>query len=159
MNKKQYKLFITDFINYWSKRLKIGKIYIKENNEMWYLFNTRRYTSGNYWLHINYKVLLKDHYTKNELIFILFHELGHYKYDNFHNSYPKEYGAIMSEYIAESRAWKWTKKYYPKVYKKFKNTRAKLWIKSTLKYPKRYSFYFLAFSQIPEYANIIDKEL
>jgi len=158
MTKKQYKNFITTFIIYWSKRLRIDKIRIKENNEMWYLFNTGQYKSGNYWLQVNYKFLLEGNYKKNELIFILFHELGHYKGNNFHKFYSKEYGAIMSEYIAESRAWKWTKKYYPMEYKDYKNTKIKLWMQSVLKYPKRYEYYFEAFSQIPEYAHAIDNE-
>lgn len=101
-------------------------------------------------------------YLPNHAIMLfIFHEIGHIYNDNFNHSYVNNCGIelskIMSEYLAEKRAFYWLKKYYPSYYKKeCEFTKNK--IKYILELPEEDSYYFLAYSQVPEYNKNIEIE-
>ena len=143
--------YFEKWAKYWAKRLKIGKIEIYIDNQMWGLARVDFDNDGSYCIIYNYNKLRQ--YSKFIQIHAVFHELGHIKKPRaFYEDYQKPYNQIMAEYIAENRALKWLKKYYPRYYKILQKDFLDD-INYTLTYPRKKSYYFIAYSQIPEYAK------
>ena len=138
---------------YWAKRLRIGNITLKPKR-MWAFAQVLHKEKIFYYNPIHVK-----HYDRSTLMEVIFHELGHFKNYNFSSQYPYDNNINIQicEYIAQKRALYWLKKYYPKYYK-FMLKKAKSYIEHCLTYPKNRSYYFEAFSQIPEYAKEINNE-
>ncbi len=133
---------------YWAKRLRIGNIIVKPK-KMWAF--AKVFQSSKTFFYNPKHVMDHNRYTLMEVIF---HELGHLKNHNFSSqySYDNNINKQISEYIAQRRAFYWLKKYYPKYYRSMLKS-AKSYIKYCLTYPKNRSYYFEAFSQLPEYAD------
>lgn len=137
-------------VKYWSKKFKLGKINIYPNYKMWFTALIE-YEDGtrNLWYNANNLRGI----SKCEVLRIVFHELGHFKHPIFNKDHNYEYYEYMlAEYLAESQMFKWLKKYYPRYYTIVCNDCK--WITDCcLSHPKKYRYYFEAFSQIPEYVE------
>ncbi len=140
-------------VKYWSKKFKLGDINIIPDPNMWFTaFVGLNDGVKDMWYNSNKLRRLNKH----DLMRMVFHELGHFKHPFFNANHKYEYWEYLSaEYTAEKQMFEWMKKYYPSYYKSLVKTCPKK-IKRMLAYPKKYRFYFEAFSQIPEYAEVLN---
>lgn len=142
-------------VKYWSKKFKLGDINVYPDPNMWF---TAFVGLNKGVKHIKYNSNILRGLPKSEVLRIVFHELGHFKHPYFNANHKYKYWEHLScEYMAEKQMFKWIKKYYPRYYKIASNDCADL-INDILSLPKKYRFYFEAFSQIPEYAEVLNKE-
>ena len=142
-------------VKYWSKKFKLGDINVYTDPNMWF---TAFVGLNKGVKHMKYNSNRLRELNKRDIMRIVFHELGHFKHPFFNANHKYEYWECLSaEYTAEKQMFEWMKKYYPSYYTSLVKTCSKK-IKRMLGYPKKYRFYFEAFSQIPEYAEVIDNE-
>ena len=140
-------------VKYWSKKFKLGDINVYPNPHMWFTAFVGLNKSIK---HVKYNSNNFRGLSKCDIMRMVFHELGNFKHQFFNANHKYEYWEYLSaEYTAEKQMFKWMKKYYPRYYKIISNE-CSLKIKRMLAYPKKYRFYFEAFSQIPEYARVIN---
>ena len=105
---------------YWAKKLKIKLHHVRPFYfKVWSYAQAQRGYDGINTIFYNIKNLKYDR--KYFIHHVIFHELGHFKNDNFSNDYryDKFTNKIIAEYIAETFALKCLKKYYKKDYNKF----------------------------------------
>ena len=147
------EVYFKQKVRYWFDKFGYKDWTIIVNEKMWHSMGVFPKTKE---LVYNPKYLCVPNST---LMLAIFHEIGHIYGNNFPNSYDydKELNKIISEYLAEKRAFYWLKKYYPSYYKQelkvLKNRMTEI-----LTYPKSQSHYFLAYSQIPEFNKLIEIE-
>lgn len=148
--------FLEKELFYWAKKLNIRLNNIMPDKRMWFMAMAEKY-NGNNTIYYNPKYFKYE--KKYFIIHLIFHELGHFKNDNFsiNYCYDEYINKIISEYKAEKFALKYMKKYYFKYYKQFCN-----WIKirgakriRECDYLRNGKFYFYAFSQIPEWEKYL----
>ena len=139
-------------VKYWSRKLRLGKIDIIPDSEMWYTAFVDEY-EGEKTLWYNSEQLMDM--TKRSMMELVFHELGHFRHPFFKDSGKyRDWEYLLSEYMAEKQGLIWLKRYYSRHYKATLKIIPKE-LKKLLSYPKKYSYYFEAFSQIPEYAKYL----
>lgn len=137
----------------WSKKFRLGKINLIKCTSMWYCASIK-FHNGKKYMYYNNKHMRG--LSKARLLHLVFHELGHFKHpvwndDHFYTRLEK----ITAEYLAEGQSMKWLKRYRP-LYYKLALKRISKKLKFMSEYPKKYDYYFEAFSQIPEYAKVIN---
>lgn len=142
-------------VKYWSKKFRLGNINICKDTSMWYSASVGFY-DGEKYMYYNSKRIKRV--SKARLLHLVFHELGHLKHpiwneDHYYTGLEK----LIAEYLAEGQSMKWLKKYRP-LYYKLALKRIPKKIKYMLSFPKKYEYYFEAFSQIPEYAEVLNNE-
>lgn len=137
-------------VKYWSKKFRLGNIEVLPYPQMWFSAQVGFHNNKKYMWYNSENI---RGLSKARLLHLIFHELGHFKHpvwndDHFYTHLEK----LTAEYLAENQSFKWLKKYRPLYYKQA-SERVHIKIKRMLKYPKKYRYYFEAFSQIPEYAK------
>lgn len=147
MKRETVDKIVREFVPYWSKRLGIPEIEIWQYSRMWCSANVNIHYNK-YYLGYNRKSLAD--LNKRTIYHILFHELGHLKYRATYKYCGKHY----AEYIAETSAFKWMKKYYPEMY--YKNLKdLKSFIAAMTLYKEEKQYYSQTFMNIKEYQEAI----
>lgn len=142
---KQNKITFITMMGYWGKILRVGPIVIivEENLKdlMAYVYRSK----GVQYCHFCPKDLRG--LSQAEFVASVFHELAHLKRKAFWETVGKE----EAEYIAETQALIWLKKYNRKYYDQYVEQMRKE-IK-TPHYAKKHGFYEKAFARIKEYRS------
>lgn len=142
-------------VKYWAKRLNIRLDDVKMNKRMWYMAMASWGHNNNHIVY--YQPRYFNHERKFYIMRLIFHELGHFKNKNFSSQYPydKFTNQMIAEYKAEIFALKCLKKYYPEYYRAFCRYIKRSGLKRIMEtdYMRHGRYYFLAFSQIKEYAT------
>jgi len=149
MKRTFIRKFMEKEVEYWRKRFHIKPIDVSQDNTMWAWGSVGRYAWDNsrFYLQYNAKNMSKDkNLTKNDLMRLIFHELGHLK----NKAFSSEMGSINAEYIAEIQCLKWMKKYLSKhfynlhISRQQKNLKNLQWYKNKTRYRR-------AWKKIKEY--------
>lgn len=142
---KKVKKFIEKKANYWSKVFDVEFIEITANKDKDSCFWVGRYKYTYKYFYLDYviKNVIEAYSTYDEILFVIFHEIGHV----FHRAFHSSVGKVEAEYLAELFAVKQYKKYFPEKWEKVRQLQIK-------KLPRMKPVYQKAFKRIKDYHRI-----
>lgn len=115
-NREKVRKFIREKTLYWAKRFKLNIKSISQARSSKFVMFVNCYKKNWDIFFVKYHMqnLLGRLDNYDELLFIIFHELGHL----FHRAFYDTVGRVEAEYLAETFAVRRFKKYFPKKFKK-----------------------------------------
>ena len=149
MKQKNIEKYMEKNARYWAKKLKIPLYKITKDNRgrRFWAYVAHRY--GKNYLTYSSKYIVEFNPTKNDLLQLILHELGHLK-----GKWLANYvGCIKAEYQAEKQSLKWLKKYNHKYYLKYTAYMKKELFNPHSWWDRDKPYYGKAFRKIKEYQN------